>query len=93
MEFFFGMESTIELSLQAEEQVIKGKEAVYGYFLDEVKRMEESGQGRHTEIVMLSGSQSGIGLIISAEERKTLITVEVSERNRLQAVNIGVPSC
>jgi len=91
-EFYFGMEPTIELSLQWNSQVIEDKEIVYGYFTEEVKKIEESGQEFHTEIVVLQSPQPENGLLISVRKRKTLITIELSERNRLQAIHISLSS-
>ncbi|MDR1648872.1 MAG: hypothetical protein LBR71_01310 [Synergistaceae bacterium] len=64
------------------------KEAVYGYFANEARKIRESGREFHTEIVMLQSPQPESGLLVSVGDRKTLATIGLSDRNRLQTIHI-----
>ena len=87
-EFYFGMEPTITMTIQWEPGSIEGKEAVYAYFAKAVEEMKQHGKIFYTDIVPIPDNPEEHGLLISADDRRILAKFDISERERLQKVEM-----
>ncbi|MDR1731765.1 MAG: hypothetical protein LBR61_06675 [Synergistaceae bacterium] len=89
-DFYYGMVPGITLKLQWEFEEIQGREKICRYFADEADKIKKAGITPAGEIVELSKWPYRSALLVTAGERKTLISIERGRQNSIGRIEIGM---